>query len=240
MQRKVCGHFFRRKLFIAFSFFSICFHSENSRSELIEIAEDKSEQEVRLKRLSNTFAKYKVNPDEKFVYLGGANEEYLTTKSILYRNYNSSNTDSYIYVIMNYGNSAEYNLQPSTVKLLSQIKIDDYTGRINNYILEKDNSRIQKYYGEKYDEYYQQKVTFVKKIIDSGTCDTVTNADLYSFGRTYFNAVCGDRMEVSQTIEDLKQGKPLDKTIKKMYVTISKEAKAQLRTGKSTVVPLNK
>lgn len=40
----------------------------------------------------------------------------------------------------------------------------------------------------------------------------------------YFSAICGDRVEIYRNINEIKQGKPIDKTMKEIYAIISKRA----------------
>lgn len=217
-------------------------HSANVQSAIKEVPETPEEQADRLNNIAQTVKEYQINVNEKFIYQGDVPEApNLQVKSIVYRDYSSANPNQYVYM-NSYGNRALYQLPAITVLPLSQTEKSDYPARISRYILEKDaeNSRIRQYYGDKYDDYYQQKIKFVKKIIDSDSCDAVISADAYSFGEHYFSATCGDRSEIKQTIDEINQNKPIDKTIKKTYITVPEETLKKLRSGQPAEISTDK
>lgn len=217
-------------------------HATTVQSAIKEVPETQEEQTERLNSIAQIVKEYQLNLNEKFIYQGDVPKAtHLRVKSIVYRNYSSTHPNQYVFM-NSYGNSAVYELPATTILPLSQIEKNDYTARISPYILEKDaeNSKIRRHYGDKYDIYYQQKIKFVKKIIDSGSCDTVISADAYSFDEDYFSATCGDRSEIKQTMDEINQNQPIDKTIKKTYVTVPEETLKTLGHGQPTEISTGK
>ncbi|KAA8998862.1 hypothetical protein FJU30_14315 [Affinibrenneria salicis] len=193
-------------------------------SALIEKSETAAQRQKRMDQRALTFAAFHLKPEEKLIYLGGADAQadQLWQKSIVYRSYALTESDPNAYVFVSFnGRGAKFTLPPSTVKPLSEVAKDDYQQRSATGLLarEPENASARRYYGDKYEEYYRQKVAFVKKIIDSDICDTVLSADAYTLaGSSWFSASCGDGQEVTQDVEDVRQGETPSPEIKEKFL----------------------
>lgn len=201
-----------------------------------EVKETDQKKALRLNMLQRTYEKYQINPDEKFIYIGGGDNKNLSEMQVFYRNYTAS-SDDYVCIYGRSGSSFEVNIKPAFIRRLPSFAEAGVDGRINRWIFEKSppSSWIVKYYGDKYNDYHKQNIEFSRKVIKSGICDTVINVDLYSFGGQYLSATCGDRRDVKQMLDDYKNGKPLDPTLKETYLVVPKNKLDALRQNSTAI-----
>lgn len=198
-------------------------------SYVIDKEESPQARAVRLNNLTATYEKYQIKPQEKFIYTGRGSKTYLWEMQIIYRNYSAGDND-YVYIPGVTGLGHSVTLLPESVRPLSDLTKEGTDSRISHSVLEKDiHSPVVKYYGDKYDAYHQRNVDFARKVITSHSCDTVIYVDVYNFGGEYLNAVCGDRREIKQSLDDLRDNKPLNTAITESYLVMPKEKLDALR-----------
>ena len=196
---------------------------------VIDKIESSQQKETRLNNLKLTWKIYQIKPEEKFTYTGSGGESYLSEMQVVYRNYSAESND-YIFISGVTGKGSELKLPSESVRRLSDLAKQGADSRINHWVLEKSTtSPAVKYYGDKYDAYHQRNIDFARKIINSHSCDTVMNVDVYSFGGEYLNAVCGDRRDIKQSLDDYRDNKPLDTSLKETYLVMPKELRDALR-----------
>lgn len=194
------------------------------------VKETEQKKVIRLNTLQKTYEEYQINPNEKFIYIGGGDNINISEMQVFYRNYTAS-PDDYIGIYGRTGSSFKVKIKPAFIRMLPSFTEAGVDGRINRWIFEKSppSSWIVKHYGDKYNDYHKQNIEFARKVIKSGICDTVINVDLYSFGGQYLSATCGDRRDVDQMLGDFKKGKPLDPTLKETYLVMPKNKLDALR-----------
>lgn len=202
-------------------------------SYVVDREETQQEKVTRLSHLMETYKKYQIKPQEKFIITGNGSEHNLSEMQIVYRNY-AAEDNHYVFISGVAGTGRELVLRPESVKALPDLAKDGVDSRISHWIFEKNmTSPAAKYYGDKYDDYINRNVEFARKVVNSEACDTVISVDVYDFGGTYLNAWCGDRREIKQFVDDFENGKPLEVTIKETYLVMPKDKLDALRQSHS-------
>ncbi|MCU6176156.1 hypothetical protein [Citrobacter cronae] len=200
-----------------------------SDSYVIDQKESLQASTARLNKLKSTYEKYQIKPEEKFTYTGKGSKTSLWEMQVVYRNYSATEND-YIYISGVTGQGYPLTLTADSIRPLSDVTKEGVDSRISRSVLDKDmHSPAAKYYAEKYDAYHQRNVEFARRVISSNSCDTVIYADVYSFGGEYLNAVCGDRREIKQSLDDFMDNKPLDTSIIETYLVMPKNKLDALR-----------
>lgn len=195
--------------------------SKVKRSFTIQnMPETEKEYKTRLENIESILHQYGSNPSAPLLFIG--NEEdtlegskklsggtVTLTKSrsprfldVVYRvNSPSFNDNTYIRLNRETAKANVYQLNPHSVKPASSFKSED---RI-----------LQKNIQDKNSEHQTLLLTFAKRLIEKGICESVTSGAKYtSDSATLF---CGDGMKYTQTLEEITNNKDIDPRVVRSY-----------------------
>lgn len=102
--------------------------SSHAQVEIKHVEEPYSKYTEHMEQLTQQAKKYRLDLNEKFIYIGTREVEDLEEKSIVYRNYTSpSSSDGYIFIDIRGGYGYQFKIPANLLLQLDQIKKDDYS-----------------------------------------------------------------------------------------------------------------